>query len=155
MTKFEKVSQVQFAADGGNAESYGKVILPKRGTSGSAGYDFFASECVTIKAGQSVKVLTGIRCAMPHDRCLLIFPRSSLGFKYRLALDNTVGVIDSDYCGAANEGHIMIKMTNNSGNDLIINEGAAFAQGIFINYGLTDDDDVNNSRVGGFGSTNK
>ena len=155
MTKFEKVSEKQFVADGGKSETYGGITLPKRGTAGSAGYDFFASERLEIKAGQSVKVASGIRCAMRAELCLLIFPRSSLGFKYRLALDNTVGVIDSDYYGADNEGHIMIKMTNNSSADLVVESGKAFAQGIFIQYGLTDDDMVVGNRSGGFGSTDK
>lgn len=154
-TKFEKVSKTQFSSDGGNADVYNDISLPKRGTSGSAGYDFFAPDNVTINAGQSVRIATGIRCSMRPDLCLLIFPRSSLGFKYRLALDNTVGVIDSDYYGADNEGHIQIKMTNHSDKDLVIEKGKAFAQGVFITYGLTDDDETATSRKGGFGSTDK
>lgn len=144
---------MQFVIGGGNESKYDGIKLPCRGTAGSAGYDFFAPEEVTVKAGESVKVATGIRCSMRTDTCLLIFPRSSLGFRYRLALDNTVGVIDSDYYGADNEGHIMIKMTNNSSADLLIEEGKAFAQGIFFRYGLTDDDEATRTRTGGFGST--
>lgn len=80
-------------------------------------------------------------------------PALGLGFKYRLALDNTVGVIDSDYFGADNEGHIMIKMTNNGDRELSVAAGEAFAQGVFVRYGLTDDDDAEGVRTGGFGST--
>jgi dUTP pyrophosphatase len=48
----------------------------------------------------------------------------------------------------------MIKFTNHSNKDLVIKKGMAFAQGIFINYLLTEDDNVNNIRNGGLGSTN-
>ena len=92
---------------------------------------------------------------MESDYVLLILPRSSLGFKYRLSLDNTVGVIDADYYNALNEGHIFIKMTNNSNKELTVKQGEGFAQGIFLQYGITIDDDTNEERIGGFGSTSK
>ena len=86
---------------------------------------------------------------------LLIFPRSGLGFKYRLQLNNTVGVIDSDYYFSGNEGHIFIKMTNdsNEGKTLTLQAGDCFAQGIFMPFGITADDDADGVRDGGFGST--
>lgn len=68
---------------------------------------------------------------MPEDWCLLIFPRSGLGFKYRLKLNNTVGVIDSDYFGAENEGHVFVRMTNEGDKPLHVKRGQAFCQGIF------------------------
>lgn len=153
MTKFEKVSARQFAADGGASENYETIKLPKRATAGSAGYDFFAPAPIALQAGETVKVPTGIRCRMDNDRVLAIFPRSGLGFKFKLALDNTVGIIDADYYGADNEGHIMIKMTNRGDKDLAVEQGKAFAQGIFLAYYLTDDDDASGVRTGGFGST--
>lgn len=150
---FTKVSRERFIADGGDESAYDGIKLPVRATSGSAGYDFFAPSELSIPAGGTVKVPTGIRCRMDNDRVLAIFPRSGLGFKYRLALDNTVGIIDADYFGADNEGHIMIKMTNNGTRDLVVEAGKGFAQGIFLKYYLTDDDSVAASRTGGFGST--
>lgn len=153
MTKFYKVSEKQFTADGGAASAYGGIKLPCRATKGSAGYDFFAPVTLNIAAGETVKIPTGIRCQMDGDRVLAIFPRSGLGFKYKLALDNTVGIIDADYFGADNEGHIMIKMTNRSDKDLTVEAGKAFAQGIFLAYYLTDDDAADGTRTGGFGST--
>lgn len=150
---FEKVSREQYLADGGDENAYDNIKLPVRATAGSAGYDFFAPVTLSVLAGGTVKVPTGIRCRMDNDRFLAIFPRSGLGFKYRLALDNTVGIIDADYYGADNEGHIMIKMTNNGTRDLVVEAGKGFAQGIFLNYCLTDDDSASSSRTGGFGST--
>ena len=88
---------------------------------------------------------------------LTIFPRSGLGFKYRLQLNNTVGIIDSDYFYSDNEGHMFIKLTNDSKENktLSINQGEGFAQGIFFTYGITEDDSTSETRNGGFGSTSK
>ena len=88
---------------------------------------------------------------------LMIFPRSSLGFKYKLMLNNTVGIIDSDYFYSDNEGHIFIKIINdnNEGKTVNIEKGTAFAQGIFLPFGITEDDCAEGERNGGFGSTDK
>ena len=85
----------------------------------------------------------------------MIYPRSGLGFKYRLQLNNTVGVIDADYYDSDNEGHIFVKITNdsNEGKTVSLPELTAFSQGIFMQYGITDDDEVTTERNGGFGST--
>ncbi|MBR6789139.1 MAG: deoxyuridine 5'-triphosphate nucleotidohydrolase [Clostridia bacterium] len=155
MTKFHKVSKEQFILGGGEESAYEQIKLPVRATKGSAGYDFFAPSDISLPAGKTVKVATGIRVQMDEGRVLAIFPRSGLGFKYKLSLDNTVGIIDSDYFGADNEGHIMIKMTNRSDMDLFVEKGKAFAQGIFLAYYLTDDDEASAVRTGGFGSTTK
>ena len=86
---------------------------------------------------------------------LKIYPRSGLGFKFRLQLNNTVGIIDSDYYYSDNEGHIFMKITNdsNEGKTVSIKQGDGFAQGIFVEYGITVDDEVTEIRNGGFGST--
>ena len=136
---------------------YDDIILPKRATKGSAGYDFFMIDADVIKSNQTLLIPTGIRCKMEPGWVLNIYPRSSLGFKYRLQLDNTVGIIDSDYYYSDNEGHIFIKITSDAKTEkeLLLKKGMAFAQGIFLEYGITYDDDVTEERNGGFGSTNK
>ena len=136
---------------------YDAIVLPRRATAGSAGYDFFATLDVTLQPGESVKIPTGIRAYMEQGWVLMLYPRSGLGFKYRMQLANTVGVIDSDYYGSDNEGHIQIKITNDSrdGKVLQIKTGDAFAQGVFTEYGITEDDAVETTRNGGFGSTSK
>lgn len=147
---FEKVSREQFTLDG-----YNELKLPRRATAGSAGYDFFAPYDITLNPGESAKIPTGIRVKMEDGWVLMLFPRSGLGFKYRVQLDNTVGIIDKDYYDSDNEGHIFIKITNDSkdGKSVNISRGAAFAQGIFVPFGITIDDDANGIRNGGFGST--
>ena len=134
-----------------------KQAEPTRATKGSAGYDFFAPFSFGLKAKESIKIPTGIRSFIEDGWVLKIYPRSGLGFKFKVQLDNTVGIIDSDYFYSSNEGHIMIKLTNDNNHslDVSINEGNGFAQGIFVEYGITYDDEVEEVRNGGFGSTNK
>lgn len=136
---------------------YEEIKLPRRATSGSAGYDFFAPFSLKLEPGETLKVPTGIRSKMENDWVLKLYPRSGLGFKYRLQLNNTVGIIDSDYFYSDNEGHIFAKITNDSNEGKIVEipEGTGFMQGIFLEYGITIDDDVTDVRNGGFGSTSK
>ena len=136
---------------------YDAISLPKRATAGSAGYDFYSTCDVTLQPGESVKIPTGIRAYMEPGWVLMLYPRSGLGFRYRMQLANTVGVIDSDYYGSDNEGHIQIKITNDSrdGKVLQIKTGEAFAQGVFTEYGITMDDAADAVRNGGFGSTSR
>ena len=167
IAKFFKVSFDEFMVgindikpDISNDEAkamYDDIKLPKRATKGSAGYDFFAPFSFNLKPGETIKIPTGIRAKMDSEWVLCLFPRSGLGFKYRLQLNNTVGIIDSDYYFSDNEGHIFVKITNdsNEGKKVSLKEGDAFAQGIFIPYGVTEDDDVKTTRNGGFGSIGK
>lgn len=136
-------------------DMYESLALPKRATKGSAGYDFFTPFAFTLQPGETVKIPTGVRVRMEEDWVLKIYPRSGLGFKYRLQLNNTVGIIDSDYYYSDNEGHIFIKITNdsNEGKTVEVAKASGFAQGIFLEYGITVDDDAEGVRNGGFGST--
>lgn len=157
MNKFEKISARRFSADISDICAYDDIKLPVRATKNSAGYDFFAPFDFTLASGESIKVPTGIRVLLDDDKVLLIAPRSGLGFKYRLQLDNTLGVVDADYSGSDNEGHIFIKITNDSkeGKTLSVKKGEAFAQGIIVQFFKTVDDNATEERNGGFGSTNK
>lgn len=134
---------------------YAEIRLPKRATKGSAGYDFYAPFDFRLAPGETIKIPTGVRVRMDESWVLHIYPRSGLGFKYRLQLNNTVGIIDSDYYHSDNEGHIFIKLTNdsNEGKTLEAAKGSGFAQGIFLEYGITVDDEAEGVRNGGFGST--
>ena len=165
IAKFSKVSFARFAEDwldtfpnsteAEAAEVYDHIKLPKRATSGSAGYDFYSPSDFELAPSETVKIPTGIRVEIVDGWVLKCYPRSGLGFKYRLQLNNTVGIIDSDYFHSDNEGHIFAKITNDSNEEktLSLEKGAGFMQGIFVEYGITVDDDVTASRNGGFGST--
>lgn len=136
-------------------EIYDGLRLPVRATAGSAGYDFFSPADFVIRPGETLKIPTGIRVRMEENWVLKCYPRSGLGFKYRLQLNNTVGIIDSDYFYSDNEGHIFAKLTNDTNEDKTVElkAGNGFMQGIFVEYGITVDDDVKSIRNGGFGST--
>lgn len=129
------------------------IPLPKRATSGSAGYDFFTPDEIALAPGESISVPTGIRARISEGWVLFLLPKSGLGCKYRLVLDNTVGVIDSDYYRSDNEGHILVKLTNCGSKPLAIKKHAAFCQGVFLPFGITESDAADGVRNGGFGST--
>ena len=175
MAKFEKVSYEQFKKDwveefGGLTEDiawyevdmyvrnlYEKIRLPKRATMQSAGYDFFSPMNFKLEAGQSIKIPTGIKCEMYDGWVLMLYPRSGLGFKYGLGLANHTAIIDSDYFEADNEGHIFVKLVNDSSiaKDITFKAGDAFCQGVFLPFGITLDDNVESQRFGGLGSTGR
>lgn len=173
MASFSKVSYEQFKKDWIDAfegitdgledeevdkhihNIYDNIKLPKRATYMSAGYDFHSPISFRLEPNESIKIPTGIRCEMYDGWVLMEFPRSGLGFKYGVCMANTVGIIDGDYFDSDNEGHIMIKLVNDSAlaQEFQINKGDAFCQGVFLPFGITLDDDVTEVRNGGFGST--
>ncbi len=160
IAKFEKVSFDEFKKafdfpENEIKEIYDNIKIPARATEGSAGYDFCTPVSFELKSGETVKIPTGIRVRIDNGWVLAVFPRSGLGFKFRLQLDNTVGIIDADYYNSDNEGHIFIKVTNCSYEDktVSVKAGGGFAQGIFLPFGITEDDNVTDVRNGGFGST--
>ena len=159
IAEFKVVSEKQYNDDLNNLlgisdDSYKDVKIPCRATKGSAGYDFYSPITVALKPGESAKIPTGIRCKIDDGYVLQIYPRSSLGFKYQMSLLNTVGIIDSDYFNADNEGHIIVGIINRGNKDLVINKGDRFVQGIFYKYYLAKEEDNKQERHGGFGSTN-
>lgn len=164
--KFEKVSYEQFKNsvkeiliyEEAIKEAYDNIKLPVRSTSGSAGYDFYSPFGFILGYKNNIIIPTGIKASMPNDAVLCIFPRSGQGFKTGISLANTVGVIDSDYYYSDNEGHIMVKLTNNNSTikkDLTVEKGQAFCQGIFLPFLRTVDDAAETKRNGGFGSTDQ
>lgn len=166
IAQFEKVSWTQFQKDYMNTFGEGQTInmddvkkiydsiqLPIRATSGSAGYDFKSPITFILKPGQTIKIPTGIRVKIDDGWVLKCYPRSGLGFKYRLRMANVVPIIDSDYFYSDNEGHIFLKLSNEGEKDISINSGDKIIQGIFVPYGITYDDCVNKTRNGGVGST--
>jgi dUTP pyrophosphatase len=167
IAKFHKVSLEQFTKDWLDTfsssdeqkarEVYEQIRLPQRATAGSAGYDFYSPITFTLAPGETIKIPTGIRAEIEDGWVLKCYPRSGLGFKYRLQLNNTVGIIDSDYFYSDNEGHMFSKITNDSNEDktAVVEAGTGFMQGIFVEYGITFDDEVMEKRNGGFGSTTK
>lgn len=169
VNKFEKISERQFFTDfaeylddecldtrDGRA-IYNMIKLPKRATTGSAGYDIFAPFDIEIPPKGTVKVPTGIRVLLDDDKFLAIYPRSGLGFKYKMQMWNTIPVIDADYSGSDNEGHIWVKFYNDSpdGKTITIKQGEAMCQGVIQQYFKTINDETEGIRNGGIGSTTR
>ena len=166
IAEFEKVSFKQFAESWKNnflasdeeiQRLYDSIKLPCRATTGSAGYDFFTPIDLALTPKENILLPTGIRVKIEAGWFLGIMPKSGLGFKFRLQMDNTIGVIDSDYYYSDNEGHIFVKLTNdsNQGKVVSVKAGASVCQGIFLPFGITMSDCVTDIRNGGVGSTTK
>jgi dUTP pyrophosphatase len=144
---FEIVSRMKASED---------VILPKRSTVSSAGYDFYSPISVLIPAGEVRVIRTGVKAYMMPNEFLSMHVRSSIGVKRHLMLANTTGIIDSDYYNNPdNEGEILIPLYNYGEDSQFIEEGEKVAQGIFVKFEKADDDNTTMNRIGGLGSTGK
>jgi dUTP pyrophosphatase len=156
IARFERISIQQAMKDCPDDEwARATVEMPQRATKNSAGYDFHCPYDVTLKPGDSVVIPTFMRCWMEPGWVLEMYPRSSLGFKYKVRLDNTVGIIDADYYGSDNEGHIMLAITNCGDKTMTLKENDRMCQGVFLPFGETIDDDASAIRKGGIGSTGR
>ena len=166
IAKFEKISEWQMFKDVDKLKGcapnlndikdlHDGLKLPQRATKGSAGYDFYLPHDIIIPPKSSLVIPTFIRCKIKNNYVLMLFPRSGQGFKYGIRLQNTCGIIDSDYYNSDNEGHIMVKLYNPNNDEFELEKGTAFCQGIFVPFGITIDDRVSKYRNGGFGSTDK
>lgn len=155
--RFEKISYEQAKIDG--LENYwDNLKLPKRATMGSAGHDIFAPYDFTLYPGKEIKFPTGMKIKLDRSKFLMIVPRSGLGFKYGVQLSNTVGIIDADYYNnPKNEGHIWVKLSypilDKHQQSLTIHAGDAVCQGIVLPYYKLENDTTDETRNGGFGST--
>ena len=158
MRKFEIISINQFNKDFKNIDTkYEDIIIPKRSTKFSAGYDFYMPYDLTIKKNEVVLIPTGIKVMLNSDEFLGIYIRSSLGFKYNLRMCNQVGVVDSDYYNnTSNEGHIFVKLKNEGDNDIILKKHDRYVQGIIQKYYIVDNEkEIEDIRVGGIGSSGR
>ena len=163
IAKFKKVSFDQFMKDSKKllydygeeemAHVYASIMLPRRATSGSAGYDFYTPYEVALHPHDKIIIPSGIRCEIEDGYMMLGVVRSSMGIKNDINLSNTCMVLDSDYFFADNEGHIIISLENPSSSNVQLPEGKAFCQGIVVNYEIPDGAESEAERSGGFGST--
>lgn len=152
MRKFEIISQKEI--DKNIDLKIENIVLPKRQTAKSAGYDFYLPYDIFLNPGEMKVVATGIKASLEDDEVLEIYIRSSMAIKRGLYLVNQVGIIDADYYNNSdNEGHIMIAIRNTSALEVCLKTGERIAQGVFKKYLITDDDNVTSVRCGGIGST--
>ena len=158
MRRFEKISFEQFKKDICNdKELYNSYLLPVRKTKAAAGYDFLAIQDFEIKPGEIKKIPTGIKALYPTDEALMLFVRSSMGFKYNVRMCNQVGIIDSDfYNNPDNEGHMWFALQNHGTETFIVRKGQGFGQGLFMKYFTVDEEEeIKDERIGWTGKPNK
>ena len=131
------------------------ATVPSYGSACAAGADLYACEDapVTVAAGETVLIHTGIAMAIPDGYVGLIYARSGLATKKGLAPANKVGVIDSDY-----RGEIMVALHNHGSTAQTVEHGERIAQIVFTPYvaadfSVTDELDSTERGAGGFGST--
>lgn len=157
--------------------------LPCRSTLQSAGYDFRIPYDLSVKAGETYVVGTGVKwnasdTCLAHRKKMIyinnditgfsqdpdiqteqtflaLYPRSSYGFKYGFHLLNTTGIIDADYyANPENDGHIMVAFSTTK--DMELKAGDKFCQGIITPYFICNNEVTPTSvRTGGTGSTGK
>ena len=133
------------------------AILPTYGSPEAAGADLYAclDAPVTIEAGKTVFIPTGLAMEVPKGCAGLIYARSSLGAKRGLAPANKLGVIDSDY-----RGEVSVALHNHGSQPQEINPGDRIAQ-LLITPVLTppyrEAEELTDTHrgTGGFGSTGK
>ena len=158
MRKFEKISFEQFKKDvADDITLYKNYLLPERKTKNSAGYDFYLLTDITINPNEILKIPTGVKVTMNSDEMLMIIIRSGIGFKYNVRLTNQVGIIESDYYNnVSNEGHMWISIQNHSDKKITFKKSSSLCQGIFVKFLTVDNErEIFNTRIGGFGSTDK
>lgn len=135
------------------------INIPVRKTKYSAGYDVEAAEDVVIpsyKPGiKPTLIPTGLKAYCMEDEWIMLVNRSS-GPKKGVILPNSIGVVDHDYYNNIdNDGHFYFQFWNFKDEDLVIHKGDVIGQAIFQKYLITDNDNAEGERVGGFGSTDK
>ncbi len=154
MRRFEKISQKQWIQDAHSLD-YHDIILPRRATRQSAGYDLFSPQDIELEPGSTIIIPTGVKVYMNPDEVLLINSRSGHGYKFGVRLCNVQGWIDADYVdNETNEGHIMLCLVNDGVKTFRIEKHHAIAQALFTHYLITEDDiPMRDKRRGGLGST--
>ena len=134
-----------------------EIQLPVRSDASSAGYDFYTPVDIIILPGERCLVWTDIKAYMQPSEVLMLYVRSSIGVKKGVVLSNGTGIIDASYYNnTINDGCIGISLFNTSEKEVKILAGERIAQGVFMEYLVSDDDIVlGELREGGFGSSGK
>ncbi len=134
-----------------------QAVLPARATEQSAGLDLCAciDEELSVPAGETRVIPTGIAAALPEGTVGLVFGRSGLGIRHGLAPANAVGVIDADY-----RGEILVGLRNYAKTEYIVRPGERIAQLVVTPILLPEireaDELPETARgAGGFGSTGR
>lgn len=129
-------------------------IMPTKGSEGAGAWDIYMPEGGQI-GGEPKMIGLGFATEIPVGKVALLLPRSGVGAKFGLELNNTVGVIDSDYRG---EWKAMMR-TKREGSWYTWNQGERLFQFMLVPVfdpgylELVESVEKTDRSVGGFGST--
>ena len=129
-------------------------IMPTKGTEHAGAFDIYMPEDGSIQ-GNTQFIGLGFSAAIPENHVALLLPRSSSGAKYGVELNNTCGVIDSDY-----RGEWKAAMKTKSGLNYSWSAGDRVLQFMIVPIAnvkleLVDELDSTSRNTGGFGSTGR
>lgn len=135
-----------------------RARIPHYQTKGSAGFDLHSIDTVSVAAGSTVKVRTGLAFEIPEGYELQIRPRSGMSAKTKVRISNSPGTVDSDFTG-----EVMIIVDNisqNQADSYRIQEGDRIAQAVLqkveqAEFELVDKLSDTQRGSGGFGSTGR
>jgi len=132
------------------------VELPAYATDRSAAFDLATSADTVIAPGKVRLVPTGLVIEVPEGMFLAVFARSSTPLKRGLMIANGVGVVDSDYCGPADE--VKIPTLNFTTQPVRVARGDRIAQGILLpspRIAWEEVGELSSTSRGGFGATGR
>lgn len=129
--------------------------MPEYKTKGAAGFDLYAREELTIKAGEVGYAHLNVAIKLPEGHWALMAARSSL-HKEGLMMANGIGVGDSDYCG--NDDEYRAALFNFSKKDVTIERGQRIVQMLILpveRMMVEEVEILEGENRGGFGTTGK
>ena len=129
------------------------AIIPCYAHKGDAGLDLFSIDELTINAGESKLIHTGISIELPSGTEAQIRPRSGLALKHQITVLNSPGTIDETY-----RGEIGIILINHGKNSFQVTKGMKIAQMVIASFLPVKVEEVDQLSTterdsGGFGST--
>lgn len=111
--------------------------------------------CLSIPAGETVKIRSGVQVSIPEGYVMKVYVRSSTGIKKNLCLANGTGIIDSGY-----RDEVIMALHNFGKESVLIKDGDRLCQFIILPFPklelsfVEDNDDFRKGdRGGGIGST--
>ena len=129
-------------------------IMPTKGSNDAAAIDLYMPESGCV-SGVEKKIPLGFAAAIPKGYVGLLLPRSGVGAKHGLELNNTCGVIDADY-----RGEWVAVMRTKSGNEFCWQAKDRVLQCVLVpvlspTLEQVEDLDATDRGEGGFGSSGK
>lgn len=131
-----------------------ELPLPAYETPGAVGFDLLARVETTVAPGALARIPANVIVETPPGYMLLVAARSSLPGRKGLSVPHGIGVIDQDYCGAADE--LLVQVYNFTDTAVVVARGEKIAQGVFVRVGRAaweEADFAARPSRGGFGST--